>query len=125
MAVGLVHDRARGLDRGHLSGGDQHREQHASPLPLDAKIVQGRAASLRALDGVGRAELRSVRNQVAKTLTSQWSDCTFEFEHGPGQYGSVTGCGVDQAHLQFVRDAMAANGGVLGGAENEPPASAS
>lgn len=67
-------------------------------------LVVPRTASLnfRELGQAGRANLATLRASAAAILTASFNLPVFEFEHGPELFGSLVGCGVDQAHLHQV-----------------------
>ncbi|MGH7021976.1 MAG: HIT domain-containing protein [Caulobacteraceae bacterium] len=59
------------------------------------------ARNLASLKTDERRALIPAKDFVATTLHTFGGE-VFEFEHGPAQLGSKTGCGVDQAHLHLV-----------------------
>lgn len=64
-------------------------------------VPRRRMLSLRDLDPTERAELMALQLSLAQEL-QVFGGTVFAFEHGTSQRGSVTGCGVDQAHLHLV-----------------------
>ena len=57
--------------------------------------------SIAELAAPDRARLLAISDAVS-TQVSTVAGNSVTFEHGPGQRGSATGCGVDQAHLHVV-----------------------
>jgi len=57
--------------------------------------------NLSLMSSVERSELAAISDQIADKLGSTGHEVYF-FEHGSRSRGSLTGCGVDQAHLHIV-----------------------
>lgn len=57
--------------------------------------------NLSQAEGAERNELELIATQISDLL-AQSGKQVFCFEHGSGYAGSLTGCGVDQAHLHIV-----------------------
>lgn len=57
--------------------------------------------NMRMLDHAERNELRELVGRMSEDM-SAFSGDLFVFEHGSEAIGSLTGCGVDQAHIHLV-----------------------
>lgn len=57
--------------------------------------------NLKALTRSEMAELSELQQSISRDL-AVFSGQVYAFEHGGDHYGSVMGCGVDQAHLHMV-----------------------
>ncbi len=57
--------------------------------------------SVAELERSHRARILAIASAAAATVAAR-ACASVTFEHGPGQQGSLTGCGIDQAHLHVV-----------------------
>lgn len=64
-------------------------------------IPRRRAPSLAEIPADELAEMRSFTHGI-RSILRRTGLPIFEFEHGAGMFGSLAGCGVDQAHLHLV-----------------------
>ena len=64
-------------------------------------VPRSQCLSAAELDALGRQRLLLIAEEAAARVRTQVGSCV-TFEHGAGRLGSLSGCGVDQAHLHIV-----------------------
>jgi hypothetical protein len=103
----VVSGRARGSS--DLFDVPMYADSASVVLPSVGSLVPGwslvvpkyAARNLTSLSLEQRQALRPARD-FANALSSRFAGEVFEFEHGPAAVGSLTGCGVDHAHLHVA-----------------------
>lgn len=86
-----------------------HETSNFAVVPSQGALVPGWLLVIPRRPMINLTHLNAVETEELNTLTiylrrrlSLFAGDVFEFEHGAHALGSVTGCGVDQAHLHVV-----------------------